>query len=86
MLAVAKLFGGKVYAPAQLNVLANEGRSIMDADLPHCLSELRSRFNELGSATGDTADKLAKGPDLVDYILEKAFPDEVQQTAKSGSS
>lgn len=86
MLAVAKLFGGKVYAPAQVNALAAEGKSIMDADLPKCLSALRSRFNELGSRSGDTADKLAKGPELVDYILQKAFPGEVQQAAKSGSS
>ena len=87
MLAVARLFEGKVYAPAQLNALAAEDKPIVDADLPKCLSELRVRFKELGAATGNTADKLAKGPDLVDYILQKAFPGEVQQkAAKSGAS
>jgi len=44
-------------------------------------SALRTRFVELVTTTGDTADKLAKGPDLVDHILQKAFPGEVQQKA-----
>jgi AIPR protein len=87
MLAVAKLFGGKVYAPAQLNALATEDRPVADADLPECLLELRARLAELGRQTGDTTDKLAKGPELVDYILQRAFPGEVQQKAsKSGAS
>lgn len=79
MLAVARLFGGKVYAPAQLTALANQKKPIADADLSRCLSELRERFKELSAATGDTSDKIAKGSDLVDRILQHAFPDEVQQ-------
>ena len=74
MLAVAKLFGSRVYAPAQLTALAVADGRIADADLPRCLVDLRARFDELSARSGSTADKLAKGPELVDYIFEKEFP------------
>jgi hypothetical protein len=74
MLAVATLFGGKVYSPAQLTALADADAPAANADLPACLTELRARFDELATSTGDSPDKLAKGSALVDHILPMAFP------------
>jgi hypothetical protein len=74
MLAVATLFGGKVYSPAQLTALADADAPAANADLPACLTELRARFDELATSTGDSPDKLAKGSALVDHILTMAFP------------
>lgn len=73
MLATSRLLGGRVYAPAQLLPLA-EGRKIAEADLPQCLAELQRWYGEQMAASGDSMDKVAKGSDFVDYVLERAFP------------
>ncbi len=74
MLATAKLFGVKVHAPAQLATLAKDDTPITDADFPACLAQLRGAFSEFEAKTGDTMDKIAKGPAFVDFVLDKAFP------------
>ncbi len=73
MLAAARLHGGRVYAPAQLLALAEGGRKITEADLPNCLADLRQWYAQHMASSGDGMDKAAKGSNLVDYILGKAF-------------
>ena len=73
MLAAARLNGGRVYAPAQLVALAEGGKKITDADLASCLADLRRWCAEHMQSSGDAMDKAAKGSELVDYILGKAF-------------
>jgi hypothetical protein len=74
MLATARLFGGRVYAPAQLARLPDEGKKIEDADLGSCLADLRAWYAEYTQSTGDATDKAAKSAEFVDFIFNKAFP------------
>lgn len=74
MLSTAKILGGKVHAPAQLTEIATEGTSISGADLPACLAELREAFAAFAAESGDSTDKIAKGPEFVDFLLDRAFP------------
>ncbi len=74
MLAAAKLLGTRVYAPAQLLPLATTDRDMAEAELRSCLSEVRGAFQDIMGLTGDAADKIAKGGDLVDRLLQQVLP------------
>ena len=69
MLATAKLIGTRVRSPNQLNKLANEERTLQEADLPGCLSTLRETMQKLVDETGESRDKIAKGKEFVEEIL-----------------
>lgn len=70
MLAAKELHGARIYAPGQLKELAEAETSISRADLPARLRELREYFLTFTQITGDAPDKVAKGPDFVDYLHE----------------
>jgi len=74
MVAAARLTGSRVLDPSQLHVIAQAGQTITDADLAACLEVVRQRFAERESATGDAADKIAKGQVFVDFLLDHALP------------
>ena len=69
MLATTKLIGTRVRSPNQLNNLANEERTLQEADLPECLSTLRETMQKLVDETGESRDKIAKGKEFVEEIL-----------------
>jgi hypothetical protein len=75
MVAAARLFGGRVYAPAQLAKIADADIPVTDGDLPSCLAELRTAFRDFVTATGDAPDKAAKGSDFVDYYWKRPVLD-----------
>jgi hypothetical protein len=83
MLATCRLLGVRVRTPAQLSETAETDRSIKDADLPACLAELRSHFNKYEKLTGNSQDKIAKGSDFVEYILNRAFPQKAKARSRS---
>ncbi len=74
MLVVARLHGNRVYAPAQLATLASSEPEITDTDLQDTLDDLRRYQQEYADNTGDPLDKIAKGPDFVEYVLKQQFP------------
>ena len=57
----------------QLFETAEADRSIREADLPACLTELRSYFNEYEEITRSSQDKIAKGSDFVEFVLKQMF-------------
>ncbi len=72
MVAAAKLVGKQVHSPAQLRSVAMAQTPITDADLPSCLEFLRECFVKFGGKAGDSADKIAKGPEFVEFLLDQA--------------
>jgi hypothetical protein len=74
MVAAARLVGGRVYAPGQLRTVVTAGTAIAAADLTSCLKVVRESFVERWASTGDGPDKVAKRPDYVDFLLERALP------------
>jgi hypothetical protein len=74
MTAAATLAGHRIYDPAQLNPIASEERDIGEADLAQCLLDLRESFAKFAEQTGDTPDKIAKGPEFVTFLLGRVFP------------
>jgi hypothetical protein len=78
MVAAARLVGSRVYAPAQLRKVVTAGTPITAADLPDCWVVVREGFTKRLSENGDAPDKVAKGPEFVDFLLGRALPaDEV---------
>lgn len=74
MVAATKLVGEQVRAPKQLRAVAvTKPRPIGDADLPACLALVRDAVRDYGAKTGDAADKIAKGPDFVDFLLARVL-------------
>ena len=71
MVAAAKLVGEEVHSPSQLRSVAAAQKLITEADLPECLEFVRECFVRFGKKTGDSADKIAKGPELVEFILKR---------------
>ena len=69
MFATTKLLGTRVKSPKQLTKLASEGRTLAEADLPACLATLRETMQKLVDETGESQDKIAKGPKFVEEIL-----------------
>ena len=69
MLATAKLLGKKVRAPGELASLGDEDRGVDEADLGECLEVVRGAMKRLEGRSGEAADKIAKGPDLVGEVL-----------------
>ena len=39
-----------------------------------CLVDLRESFAKFAEQTGDTPDKIAKGPEFVTFLLGRVFP------------
>jgi len=74
MVAAARLVGAKVHNPGQLRSIAEAGTPITAADLGCCLHIVRDSFDERVASTGDTADKIAKGPDFVEVLIQVAVP------------
>jgi len=74
MVAAARLTGSKVRNPSQLRAIAQASQAITDADLAACLEVVRQKFAERERVTGDAADKIAKGLDFVDFLLDRALP------------
>lgn len=70
MIATARLVGARVYNPAQLRTVAAANR-IAQADLDACLAVLRESFTQHAADTGDGPDKIAKGSDFVDVLLQR---------------
>ncbi|MCX5068223.1 AIPR family protein [Micromonospora lupini] len=69
MVATAKLVGQPVRSPKQLSRLASAGTPLADADLPATLAFLRGEFAVHERRTGNSLDKIAKGPDFVEHLL-----------------
>lgn len=74
MVAAARLTGSKVRNLSQLRAIAQASQAITDADLAACLEVVRQKFAERERVTGDAADKIAKGLDFVDFLLDRALP------------
>ncbi len=72
MFAVAKLLGVKAHSPLQLQSLAAGHRDVAEADLTACIQEVRSCVAKRVAVTGDSLDKIAKGPELVGLLLQRA--------------
>lgn len=70
MVAASKLAGTRLRSPSQLQEIVREAKTIFDADLRECLLGLRSDFSEFQISTGSSADKIAKGQEFVDFLLE----------------
>ena len=62
----------RVYSPKQLNKIANESRTLAEADLPACLATLRKTMQKLVGDTGESPDKIAKGRQFVEAIFDTA--------------
>jgi len=73
MIATARLLGSRVSNPAQLRTIASAKTSVTDADLPACLAVLRDSFTQRSADTGDSLDKIAKGLEFVNFLLERAL-------------
>lgn len=71
MVAAAKLVGGQVRGLEQLRSTADADRAITEANLPECLAHVREHFTEFQSSTGYAPDKIAKGPEFVDFLLQR---------------
>jgi hypothetical protein len=74
MIAAARLVGAQVHNPAQLKAVGVARIPIEQADLEACLRVLRDSFTARADETGDGPDKIAKGPDFVDFLLTRALP------------
>lgn len=74
MLCVARLFEGRVYAPAQLIKLVKDGASLSTTELAAGLSDLRQWYLDHMGSTGDSMDKAAKSTEFIDFVFAKAFP------------
>jgi len=74
MIAVAKLMGARVYAPAQLATLAGQGTEIGGSDPHECLDLLRTAYADFCERSGDSMDKAAKGSAFVEVVFGAAFP------------
>jgi hypothetical protein len=72
MIAAGKVVGARVRAPAQLGPVAAARTPITDADVPACLEFVRACFAAFAEKTGDPGDKIAKGQEFVDFLLDRA--------------
>lgn len=73
MIAAARLLGSRVWNPAQLRAIVSAKTPITDADLPACLAVPRNSFAQRSAKTCDGLDKIAKEPEFVDFLLERAL-------------
>lgn len=73
MVAAARLVGDRVRSPIQLRAVAEADTPISDADLTKCLDVVRQAFADHATSTGDANDKIAKGPDFVEFLLARAL-------------
>ncbi|WP_052762051.1 AIPR family protein [Jiangella alkaliphila] len=72
MVAARRLVGQSVVAVGQLNSTARE-KTISDADLHECLELVREAQVDFSKASGDSPDKIAKGPDFVLHLSSLKF-------------
>ncbi len=75
MVAATRLVGSRVHSPRQLRPIVDADTPITAADLTACLGLVRTSFGDFGTETGDTADKIAKGSEFIDYLLARALAD-----------
>lgn len=74
MLVVAVLNGGKVHNPSQLRVFAEQDVAVDPAIAQRCLHALQMCQASYAARSGDSLDKIAKGPDFVAYIFLEVLP------------
>ena len=74
MIAAARLLGDRVHNPAQLRTIVAAGTPIAESNFDTCLALLRESFSARVASTGDGPDKIAKGSEFVDFLLERALP------------
>jgi len=72
MLLVARRFGGKVYSPKQLGAVT-AGEPPKADEISEVLAVVREALVAYVAQHGDGADKIAKGPAFVDFLLTRAF-------------
>lgn len=72
MLVVARRFGGKVYSPKQLGAVV-AGDTPTTEEIGAELAVVRSALGDFIAQTGDSPDKVAKGPEFVEFLLTQAF-------------
>lgn len=72
MLAVARLFGSRVYSPAQLSALASEDATLSNELVTVALGDVRAWADEFKKDEGWALDRKAKSGDLTTYIYQKA--------------
>ena len=71
MAAAATLLGQPARSPRQLSRLANAGTPVADAELHTCLELVLDEFGQQHRLTGSSIDKIAKGPDLVERLVNR---------------
>jgi hypothetical protein len=76
MVAAARLVGSRVYAPGQLREVVAEGTSVTAAHLTDCLTVVRDSFTVRVADSKDAPDKVAKGSEFVEFLLDRALPPE----------
>ncbi len=81
MLAVAVLHGGRVFSPSQLKALAEQDAKVGDELLETCLRALQAHMGAFARETGDSPDKVAKGPDFVSHLIDDVIPALLSETA-----
>jgi hypothetical protein len=86
MLAVAALYGSRVYSPSQLVGLASDDAVLDDDLLLLCLNELRMRLEAFAAGEGDSPDKVSKGPEFVTHLNEEVIPALISQIAQGDAS
>lgn len=74
MLATARLYGERVYAPEQLRRIVANAHTVTEGNLPTCLSDLRKWYSDYATATSDSMDKASKSSEFIDYVFDHAFP------------
>ena len=74
LLTRAALGGMLARQAGTILTVAEAGTPIADADLDTCLAVVRESFNARVTTTGDGPDKVAKGLDFVEFLLERALP------------
>jgi hypothetical protein len=74
MVAAARLVGSRVYAPGQLRNVVADGTPVTPAHLADCLTVVRESFAERVKDSNDAPDKIAKGSDFVNFLLDRALP------------
>ncbi|MFD5902005.1 AIPR family protein [Streptomyces microflavus] len=71
MLAVARLLGRRVFNPAQLRGVAEEGKDFSDLDLAAVLAELKQYYLDYAKLKAGSMEKNAKSGEFVTYIFTR---------------
>jgi hypothetical protein len=86
MLLVARAHGEKVYNPSQLTHIRET--TFDDKTMSEALAILRSNIERFKQERGGTIDKIVKGREFTDFLLDAVFPTEAADAdeAKPGAS